>query len=389
MPPEFIKTQTWRMVGPPDALDLLGGGCVSPVDVAFETSGTLSPERDNAVLICHSLTGDSHVTGQYGPGDKSAWWPQMIGPGKAIDTEKYFVICANIIGGCKGTTGPASVNPATDRPYGLDFPMVTISDMVAVQHALVTQHLGLDRLLAAVGGSMGGMQVLQWALDHPEMLATAIPIATTPRLNAQGIAFDEVGRQAICSDPNWRGGAYYDANPPERGLAIARMIGHITYLSDSSMRAKFGRELHGGDELGYDFGPADFQVESYLRHQGGAFVRRFDANSYLYVTKAMDYYDPSGDAGSLVEALRGVRSRFLVVSYSGDWLFPTYMSKDMVRALQANGVETTFCELQSEYGHDAFLLEDPDLSQMVGQFLACAQVDLRAGEMLLSEGGRS
>ncbi len=388
MLPEFIKTQMWRMVEPPNALNLQGGGRISPVDVAFETSGTLSPERDNAVLVCHSLTSDAHVTGQYGPGDSTAWWPQMIGPGKAIDTEKYFVICSNIIAGCKGTTGPACVNPATGKPYGLDFPMVTISDMVAVQHALLTQHLGIDRLLAVVGGSMGGMQALQWALDHPEMLATAIPIATTAQLHAQGIAFDEVGRQAIYSDPNWCGGAYYDGEPPERGLAIARMIGHITYLSDSSMRAKFGRDLQDRDELGYDFGPADFQVESYLRYQGDTFVQRFDANSYLYVTKAMDYYDPAGDAGSLVEALRGVCSRFLIVSYSGDWLFPTYMSKDTVRALQANGVETTFCELQSEYGHDAFLLEDPELSQMVGQFLAGARVDLRAGK-LLSKGGRS
>jgi homoserine O-acetyltransferase/O-succinyltransferase len=388
MSDEFIKTQTWRMVEPPDALKLRGGGRISPVDVAFETAGTLSPERDNAVLICHALTGDSHVTGQYAPDDKSAWWPQMVGPGKAIDTEKYFVICANIIGGCRGTTGPASVDPTTGQPYGLTFPMVTISDMVSVQHALLTQHLGLDRLLAAVGGSMGGMQVLQWALDHPEMLATAIPVASTAQLHAQGIAFDEVGRQAICSDPRWRDGAYYDSEPPERGLAIARMIGHITYLSDSSMRAKFGRNLQDRVEVGYDFGPADFQVESYLRYQGDKFVQRFDANSYLYITKAMDYYDPGAEAGSLVEALRGVRSRFLIVSYSGDWLFPTYMSKELVRALQANGAETTFCELQSEYGHDAFLLDDPELSQMVGQFLACARADLGAGK-LLSGGDRS
>jgi homoserine O-acetyltransferase len=247
--------------------------------------------------------------------------------------------------------------------------MVTISDMVKVQHALVQDHLGLDRLLGVIGGSMGGMQVLQWAIDYPEMVASAIPIASTSRLDAQGIAFDEVGRQAIYSDPDWKAGSYYEGTPPNRGLAVARMVGHITYLSEHSMRDKFGRGLQDRDEVGYDFGPADFQVESYLRYKGGSFVERFDANSYLYITKAMDYFDLAADHGSLIDAFKGVKSRFLVVSYSGDWLFPTYQSKEIVRALQANGVPTTFCELESEYGHDAFLLEDKQLTQAISGFL--------------------
>ena len=374
----IVETKHWRFAEPPDELVLRSGVKLGPIDVAYETYGELSPERDNAVYICHALSGDAHVAGRHSADDpKTGWWDVMIGPGKGIDTDRYFVICANCIGGCKGSTGPSSVNPKTGKPYGLDFPMVTMSDMVKVQHALLKDHLGLDKLLAVTGGSMGGMQVLQWAIDYPEMVESAIPIATTSRLDAQGIAFDEVGRQAICSDPNWRNGSYYGATAPGRGLAVARMIGHITYLSEASMRQKFGRSLQDRDEVGYDFGPPDFQVESYLRYKGDSFVERFDANSYLYITKAMDYFDLEADHGSLVDAFRATKSRFLVISYSGDWLFPTHHSKEIVRALQANGVVTTFCELASEYGHDAFLLDDEQLKGALREFLRHTLRDVR------------
>jgi len=366
----IVQTRYWRFAEPPDELVLRSGVKLGPIDVAYETYGELNEARDNAILICHALSGDAHVAGRHSPDDrKPGWWDVMVGPGKGIDTDRYFVVCSNCIGGCKGSTGPSSINPNTGRPYGLDFPMVTISDMVKVQHALVTRHLGVERLLCVVGGSMGGMQVLQWAIDYPEMVESAIPIATTSRLNAQGIAFDEVGRQAIYSDPNWRNGHYYGHEPPARGLAVARMIGHITYLSEQSMREKFGRGLQDREEVGYDFGPPDFQVESYLRYKGKSFVERFDANSYLYISKAMDYFDLVADHGSLLNAFKGARSRFLVISYSSDWLFPTAQSKEIVRALHANGVETTFCEMESEYGHDAFLLEDEKLADILRSFL--------------------
>jgi homoserine O-acetyltransferase len=366
----IVRTEYWRFAEPPDQLSLRSGVKLGPIDVAYETYGELTPERDNAVLICHALSGDAHVAGRHSPQDtKTGWWDLMVGPGKGIDTDRCFVICPNCIGGCKGSTGPSSINPQTGKRYGLSFPMVTMSDMVKVQHALIKEHLGLDRLLCVTGGSMGGMQVLQWAIDYPEMVVSAVPIATTGCLSAQGIAFNEVGRQAIYSDPNWQGGDYYDGKGPNRGLAVARMIGHITYLSDKSMREKFGRRLQERDQVGYDFGPPDFQVESYLRYKGDSFVERFDANSYLYITKAMDYFDLIVDHGSLINAFAGVRSRFLVVSYSGDWLFPTYQSKEIVRALHANGVETTFVELDSEYGHDAFLLKDAKLTANMRDFL--------------------
>ncbi len=366
----IVETQSWRFGEPPDRLVLRSGVELGPVEVAYETYGELSPERDNAVLICHALSGDAHVAGRHSTEDrKPGWWDLMVGPGKGIDTDRYFVVCSNCIGGCKGSTGPSSINPETGEPYGLDFPMVTVSDMVKVQHALLTEHLGLERVLSVIGGSMGGMQVLQWAIDYPDMVDSAVPIASTARLSAQGIAFDEVGRQAIYSDPNWNNGDYYGGPHPDRGLAVARMVGHITYLSDRSMREKFGRRLQEREQVGYDFGPPDFQVESYLRYKGGAFVERFDANSYLYITKAMDYFDLVADYGSLLNAFSGVESRFLVISYSGDWLFPTYQSKDIVRALQADGVYTTFCQLESEYGHDAFLLKDEQLASAIRGFL--------------------
>ncbi|MCK4283989.1 MAG: homoserine O-acetyltransferase [Candidatus Brocadiae bacterium] len=374
----IVQTRHWRFADPPNELALRSGVRLGPIDVAYETYGQLSPERDNAILICHALSGDAHVAGRHSADDRKAgWWDVMVGPGNGIDTDRYFVICPNCIGGCKGSTGPGSINPRTGKPYGLDFPMVTVSDMVKVQHALVSERLGLKKLLSVIGGSMGGMQVLQWAIDYPETVESAVPIASTSRLNAQGIAFHEVGRQAVYGDPNWHNGDYYDGTAPTRGLAVARMIGHVTYLSEHSMREKFGRGLQDRDEVGYDFGPADFQVESYLRYKGGSFVERFDANSYLYITKAMDYFDLVADHGSLIDAFRSVRGRFLVISHSGDWLFPTYQSKEIVRALQANRVVTTFCELGSEYGHDAFLLDDDQLRDTLREFLRNTQAAVR------------
>ncbi len=374
-----VETKYWRFAEPPDELVLRSGVKLGPIDVAYETYGELSPERDNVVLICHALSGDAHVAGKQSPDDDEVgWWDLMVGPGRGIDTDRYFVVCANVIGGCKGSTGPSSLNPKTGQPYGLEFPMVTVSDMVKAQHALLTQHLGIDRVLMVIGGSMGGMQVLQWPMSYPDMVEAAIPVATTSRLNAQGIAFDEVGRQAIYGDPNWQRGAYYEGTAPNHGLAVARMVGHITYLSDQSMRQRFGRSLQDRDEVGYDFGPADFKVESYLRYKGVSFTERFDANSYLYITKAMDYFDPASDHGSLAEAFKGVRTKFLVISYSGDWLFPTYASKEIVRALLAAGVPTTFCELPSDYGHDAFLLDDPQLTEMISGFLGHALLEVRS-----------
>jgi homoserine O-acetyltransferase len=376
---EIVETKYWRFAEPPDELLLRCGQKLGPIDVAYETYGDLTPERDNAILICHALSGDAHVSGRHSADEKKAgWWDIMVGPGKPVNTSKYFVICSNIIGGCKGSTGPSSTNPATGRPYGLSFPMVTVQDMVRVQHALITRHLGLRRLLCVIGGSFGGMQVLQWAIDYPDVVFAALPIATTARLSAQAIAFNEVGRQSIYSDPNWKGGDYYASTPPDRGLAVARMVGHITYLSDRSMHEKFGRNLQNRTTVGYDFGPPDFQVESYLRHQGDTFVQRFDANSYLYITKAMDYFDLESDYGSLVNAFRGVRSRFLVISFTGDWLFPTYQSREIVRALVANGVNASFCEVESDYGHDVFLIKNEQLDSLIRNFLDNSYAQLHA-----------
>jgi homoserine O-acetyltransferase len=364
----LVETKYFTFAQPPDEMELDCGQKLGPVTLAYETYGTLAPGRDNAILILHALSGDAHVAGYHSPQDrKPGWWDLFIGPGKAIDTTKYFVVCSNIIGGCKGSTGPSSVSPATGRPWGLTFPIVTISDMVRTQAAL-TDHLGIPRWLSMTGGSMGGFQVLEWAVRYPERVVSAMPIATAARLSAQGIAFNEVGRQAIMADPNWSGGDYYDREPPRAGLAIARMIGHITYLSDEQMHKKFGRQLKDRQRFGYDF-KTEFQVESYLKYQGDSFVRRFDANSYLYITKSMDYFDLPARYGSLVEAFERVRAEFLVMSISSDWLFPTYQSKEIVKALKANGVPTTFVELQSPYGHDAFFLPNEQLSATMAGFL--------------------
>ncbi len=366
----LVHPQSWTFDDPPLELDC--GRTLSPITQVYETYGELSPQRDNAILIFHALSGDAHVAGYHTREDRRpGWWDTMVGPGKAFDTTKYFVICANVIGGCRGSTGPSSINPATGRPYGPDFPMLTLSDMVRAQERLVT-HMGIEKLLAVAGGSMGGMMALDWAVRFPERVASVLAIATTARITAQSIAFNEVGRQAIMADPHWNEGDYYDGQSPESGLAVARMIGHITYLSDEQMHRKFGRRLQDRETLGYDFG-TEFQVESYLRYQGNSFVRRFDANSYLYITKAIDYFDLANGHRSLVESLERARAEFLVVSFTSDWLFPSEQAKELVRALQANGLVTTFLEISSNYGHDAFLLPNDELSAAVSGFLSHVQ----------------
>jgi homoserine O-acetyltransferase/O-succinyltransferase len=364
----IVETQYFRFAEPPDELVLESGKRLGPITVAYETYGRLSEGRDNAVLLTHALSGDAHAAGRHHPDDTHpGWWDNMVGPGKAFDTNRYFVICSNFIGGCKGSTGPSSINPSTGRPYGLDFPMITVSDMVKVQKKLI-EHLGLESLLTVSGGSLGGMQALEWALAYPASVRSVIPIASTSRLSDQGIAFNEVGRNAITSDPNWNGGDYYGREIPAGGLAIARMIGHITYLSDEGMGMKFGRRLQDKEDYGYDFS-TDFAVESYLKYQGDKFVERFDANSYLYITKAMDYFDIKGKYGSLVDAFSRVTSKFLVISFTSDWLFPSYQSKEIVKALMVNDKDVSYCEIRSAYGHDSFLLEGEKQARLMSSFL--------------------
>lgn len=352
-----------------ESLPLDSGEKLEPLTIAYETYGTPNEAGTNAILICHALSGDAHAAGYYPGDDRPGWWETMIGPGKGFDTDRYFVICSNVIGGCKGSTGPISINPETGREYGLDFPVVTVGDMVRAQKLLI-DYLGIERLLCVSGGSMGGMQALQWAVSYPDVVASCIPIAATTKHSPMQIAFNEVGRLAIMSDPNWKGGRYYGGPPPDNGLAVARMIGHITYLSDESMREKFGRRLRAKNALGYDF-TMDFEVESYLRHQGEVFTRRFDANTYLYVTKALDYFDLSEGHGLLEETFRDLPDdmRFLVIAFSSDWLYPPYQSKEIVRALRGNGIDCSYLEMRSSFGHDAFLLENRDLSRMVWHFL--------------------
>ena len=364
----LVETQFFTCAEPPHELVLESGRSLGPITLAYETYGQLNAARNNAILVLHALSGDAHVAGYHTPDDKApGWWDEMVGPGKPLDTNRYLVICSNIIGGCQGSTGPGSLNPQTGEPYGLNFPVVTIRDMVNAQKALV-DHLGIETLHAVVGGSMGGMQVLEWAVSYPERVRLALPIATTARLSPQAIAFDEVGRQAIMSDPDWRHGSYYGRSLPVHGLSIARMIGHITYLSDASMHQKFGRRLQDKAEYGYDF-VTDFEVESYLRYKGDSFVKRFDANSYLYISKAMDYFDLAREAGSLRAALAGVQAKFLVVSFSSDWFFPPYQSKEIVKALRQNQAEVVYAGIASDYGHDAFLLEAEQLGRLIAGFL--------------------
>jgi homoserine O-acetyltransferase len=362
-----VTTRQIAFAQPPAALALECGRELGPITLAYETYGELNERRDNAVLILHAFSGDAHAAGYHEGDDKPGWWDIMIGPGKAFDTERYLVICSNVIGGCRGSTGPSSVSPETGRPYGLSFPVVTIRDMVEAQRHLI-DHLGIERLLCVTGGSMGGMQALQWAISYPDRVALAIPIATTAHSSAQQVAFNEVGRKAIQSDPDWMQGDYYGKAIPHRGLALARMVAHITFLSDASMRQKFGRRLQDRAEYGFDF-VMDFEVESYLRYKGDSFVKRFDANSYLYLTKAMDYFDLSQGNGSVRKAFAGVKSRFLVISFSSDWLYPSYQSKEIVSALHRNDVEVVYSELQTDAGHDAFLLESDALGRLISSFL--------------------
>jgi homoserine O-acetyltransferase len=350
-----------------DSLALDCGARLAPVDVAYETYGQLNDKRSNAILILHAFSGDAHVAGISPLTGKPGWWDNMVGPGKAFDTNQYFMICANVLGGCRGTTGPASLDPASGKPYAMAFPVITIRDMVRLQKMLI-DHLGIPRLLSVTGGSMGGMQALEWAVAYPDSVVSAIPIATTARHSAQQIAFNEVGRQAIMADPDWNGGNYYGGNPPARGLAVARMIGHITYMSDDSMREKFGRRLRGKDAFGWNF-DVDFEVESYLRYRGSEFVNRFDANSYLYITKAMDYFDLTNGCRSVLEALEPVTARFLVLSFTSDWLYPSYQSQEVVRALRSRNVDVAYCELPSNYGHDAFLVDVAEQTNLVRGFL--------------------
>lgn len=351
-------------------LPLDSGLILAPVTIAYETYGSLNADGTNAVLILHALSGDAHVAGYHEGDVRPGWWDMMVGPGKAFDTDRYFVLCSNVIGGCRGSSGPSSIDPDTGRPYGLRFPVVTLPDMVRAQKLLLDE-LGIRRLLTVCGGSMGGMQALQWVVAYPEMVASCIPIACTHKHSPMQIAFNEVGRQAIMRDPNWRGGDYYDGDPPDAGLSVARMIGHVTYLSDESMREKFGRRLQDKEVFGYDFASIDFEVESYLKHQGEIFIRRFDANSYLYITKALDYFDLSNGQGTLVEAFADVPvdTRFLVIAFSSDWLYPPYQSKEIVRALKGNGLDCTYLEIHSSFGHDSFLVEAEQQTHLIKNFL--------------------
>ncbi|HLL28221.1 MAG TPA: homoserine O-acetyltransferase [Xanthobacteraceae bacterium] len=352
-------------------LRLDAGVELSPFQIAYKTYGALNADRSNAIVICHALTGDQYVIGEHPATGKPGWWETMVGPGKPIDTDRYFVICANVIGGCMGTTGPAS-KTASGEPYGLSLPVVTVRDMVRSQ-AMLLDRLGIDSVLCVTGGSMGGMQVLQWAASYPERVFAALPIACAARHSAQNIAFHEVGRQAVMADPDWRNGRYLvEGTSPRRGLAVARMAAHITYLSDAALHRKFGRELQ--DRVKPTFGfDADFQVESYLRHQGSIFVERFDANSYLYITRAMDYFDLAADYGGvLANAFRGIKTRFCVVSFTSDWLFPTSDARQIVHALNAAGASVSFAEIVTDKGHDAFLLEEPELFEIVRGFLEAA-----------------
>lgn len=364
----IVETKILRIVHPDKPLDLQCGQSLAPIDVAYETYGEMTPERDNIILICHALSGNAHVAGYNSPDDrKPGWWEIMVGPGKPIDTDKYFVICSNVLGGISGTTGPSSINPATQKPYGLKFPIITITDMVKLQKRLLDK-LEITQLLAVVGGSMGGMQALQWSIEYPDFIKSAIVVATTTRLSAQGVAFDAVGRNAIIADSNFNNGQYHEGQAPDRGLAIARMIGHITYLSEESMRQKFGRNLQAADKYSYDF-DSEFSVETYLDYQGQTFIERFDANCYLYITKAMDYFDLVREYGTLNQAFANTTCRFLVVSFTSDWLFTVEQSEEIVNALSADGKDVSFCNINSPYGHDAFLLEPITLGAILKGFI--------------------
>jgi homoserine O-acetyltransferase/O-succinyltransferase len=353
-------------------LKLDAGVELAPFQIAYHTYGTLNPARSNAILVCHALTGDQHVANLHPVTGKPGWWETMVGPGLPIDTDRYFVICPNVVGGCMGSTGPASINPGTGTAWGLEFPVITIRDMVRAQ-AMLLDHLGIETLFAVAGGSMGGMQVLQWAASYPARVFAALPIAAATRHSAQNIAFNEVGRQAVMADPEWRQGRYFaEGTDPRRGLAVALMSAHITYLSDAALHRKFGRRFQDRENPTFSF-DADFQVESYLRYQGSSFVERFDANSYLYLTRAMDYFDIAADHhGVLARAFSGIKTRFCVVSFTSDWLFPTAESRALVHALNASSARVSFAEIETDRGHDAFLLDVPEFFDISRAFLQSA-----------------
>ncbi len=360
-----METQYFTFAAPPNELTLESGEKLGPITLAYETYGKLNKDKSNAVLVLHAFSGDAHAAGWH-KGDKDAgWWDDFIGPNKGIDTNEYFVICSNVLGGCRGSTGPNSVNPWTGKPYGLDFPLVTIGDMVNVQRHLI-DYLGIDKLVAVVGGSMGGMQVLHWMVSYPEKMRSAIPIATTLKHTPQQIAFNEVGRQAVMADPDWQNGNYYGKTAPSKGLAVARMIGHITYMSDASMAEKFGRRVRTDKEK-FKFS-ADFEVEGYLRYRGDNFVKRFDANSYLYITKAIDYFNIL-NGHSLGDVFKGLKAKVLVLAFKSDWLYPVYQAQEIVKACKLAGVDASYCEISSTYGHDAFLLEIEQETQLIKHFL--------------------
>ncbi|MEX1147920.1 MAG: homoserine O-acetyltransferase [Sphingomonadales bacterium] len=369
---EFRHAIRHAILGADDPLRLDCGAELGPFTVAYETYGAINADRSNVVLVCHALTGDQFAGGENPLSGRGGWWERMIGPGKVLDTDRYFVICQNVLGSCYGTTGPREIDPATGEPYGLGFPVITIRDMVRAQ-AMLLDYLGIDNLFCVIGGSMGGMQVLQWCASFPERVFAAVPIATTSRHSAQNIAFHEVGRQAVMADPNWHGGAYFrEGVTPHAGLAVARMAAHITYMSEAGLTRRFGRTLQDRDAFTYGF-EADFQVESYLRHQGITFVDRFDANAYLYITRAMDYFDLAADAGgSLANAFRDTETRFCVVSFTSDWLYPTGESRTIVHALNAAAARVSFVEIDCDKGHDSFLLDLPEMFTVLGGFLDAA-----------------
>jgi homoserine O-acetyltransferase len=371
-PPYDSQTVTFTKDEP---LVLDSGVELAPFTIAYQSYGVLNEARSNAIMICHALTGDQHVANDHPITGKPGWWDMMVGPGKPIDTNKYFVICTNVLGGCMGSTGPSSLNPATGESYGLDFPVITIADMVRAQARLI-DHLGIDSLFSVIGGSMGGMQVLEWAASYKERVHSAICIAAASRHSSQNIGFNEVGRQAIMADPDWRKGRYKEEGVrPSKGLAVARMAAHITYLSEAALQEKFGRNLQDRDKVTFGF-DADFQIESYLRYQGYKFVERFDANTYLFITRALDYFDLAADHGNgnLATAFEGTKTRFCVVSFTSDWLYPTSEARDIVRALNAVAAKVSFVDITSDKGHDAFLLDEPEFFDAVRGFLkSCAR----------------
>jgi len=358
----------------PEPLALDSGATIGPTTIAYQTYGTLNADKSNAILICHALTGDQYVAEPHPVTGKPGWWSTLAGPGKVLDTDRYFLIATNVLGGCMGSSGPKEIDPATGQPWGLSFPVITVADMVRAQKRLI-DHLGIETLFAVIGGSMGGMQVLEWAAAYPDRVFAAVPIATAARHSAQNIAFHEVGRQAIMADPDWCQGNYLiQGRNPSRGLAVARMAAHITYLSEPALHRKFGRQLRNREAVTYGF-DADFEVESYLRHQGSSFVDRFDANSYLYITRACDYFDLAAEHGGvLANAFRGTRTRFCVISFTSDWLYPTSENRAIVHALNAAAANVSFVEVETDKGHDAFLLDEPEFFATLRGFLdGCAQ----------------